>query len=578
MRNRNLSIAIIIFGGLIFSAAILMGLIGFPHGGWGFNKIALLVAGLLVAGGGFFLVEWSRRKAAPDPARGGRLFLYAGILDAALSVLPRLSFMDHITSWWRSSHTLLSALWFQKEGINLLHYQTPVYGPPFEVPLEFPLYQAICAAFSSLTRIDLTLASRMVSLGIFYLVALVLMLLLLEFLDSKPLILVILTVFLWLPFNIRYSTEILPDYLAVLLALAFLYLIRRWTLRPRSAGIYASAIILGCLGAMVKITTIPIIAVAAALVALDGMRAWGIDLRTFFSRSGFLPAVRKHLPALLMLAGLAALPLIAEVLWVRWEDAIKAANIYASYLTSANSGDWYYGTWAQKLSYAEWTGKLDNWKNNFLLGVGAAFTFPILGIIFLDRISLKARAVFGSALTGTLLAIFCFFNLYFHEYYFISVAAPASAMIGFGIYGLYRFVLQRNAWWHAFAGIAFFALALAGVEQMQFIRGIVNKEIQYTQEVMLPAAQKVDAWTPEGEYVILLQFDWYPDVLFFSERKGLILSPREDSIFSCDTVTPYDYTTILILDRDPRDLDKLGLLKCFGTATEVEPGVYKVGR
>jgi hypothetical protein len=578
MRNRNLGLAIVVLGGLVFLTAVGMGLLGIPHHGWGIGKLGPAAAGLLLAAAGFYLVERSHRNDAPDPGRTGRLFVYAAVFDAALSVFPRLPFMNHITSWWRSSHTLLSALWFQKEGINLLHYQTPVYGPPFEVPLEFPLYQAVCAVFAGLTRIDLTLASRMVSLGIFYLVALLLVLLCLEFLESRSLTLVILTVFLWLPFNIRYSTEILPDYLSVLLALAFLYGIRRWSVRPGSAGAYAATVVLGCLGAMVKITTMPIIAVAAALVALDGMRGWGIDLRAFFSRKGFLPEARKHFPALLMLAGLAALPLIAEVLWVRWEDYIKEANLYARYLTSANSGDWYYGTWAQKLSYTEWAGKLDNWKNDFLLGVAAAFAFPVLGMVFLDRMPVKTRAVFGSALTGTVLAIFCFFNLYLHEYYFISVAASASVMIGFGIHGLYRFVLQRNAWRHVFAGIAFLALALAGVEQMRFIRGIVDKEILYTQQVMLPAAQKVDAWTPEGEYVILLQFDWYPDVLFFSERKGLILTPREDGKFTCDTVTPYPYTTILILDRDPQDLEKLGLLKCFGTATEVEPGVYKVGK
>jgi hypothetical protein len=41
-------------------------------------------------------------------------------------------------------------------------------------------------------------------------------------------------------------------------------------------------------------------------------------------------------------------------------------------------------------------------------------------------------------------------------------------------------------------------------------------------------------------------------------------------------VTPYDYTTILILDRDPRDLENLWLLKCFAALEELEQRLDKV--
>ena len=63
-------------------------------------------------------------------------FLVAG------SIALRIPGLFDQASWWRAIQTEMTSYWFQKEGIDLLNYQTPLYGPPWQIPFEFPLYQA----------------------------------------------------------------------------------------------------------------------------------------------------------------------------------------------------------------------------------------------------------------------------------------------------------------------------------------------------------------------------------------------------------------------------------------------------
>jgi hypothetical protein len=574
MSKRNLSIAIIVLGGTVYAAAIIMGVIGFPRPGWGFYKIPMAIAGVVVAVIGILFLERNMKKLNDIQNNTTRYFLYGCSLNVVLSIFPRLPFLYHISSWWRSSHTLLTSLWFQKEGISLFHYQTPVYGPPWQVPLEFPLYQALCTVFSNITSLDLTFSSRLMSLAIFYISALFLMLLCLEFINSKSLCLIILTVYLWLPFNIRYSTEILPDYLSVTLALSYLYWMYKWLALPRKYLLFVLAVLSGCLGALVKITTMPMVMIPAILMALNGMQGWGIKIRELFSLEKAIIHVKSHKASLLLLAAMAILPLLSAMLWVKFEDSVKQANRYTEWLTSANSSDWWYGTLSQKLNYVEWLGKFTNMSNYFLFG--AIIIFPLLGILCLNKLPLKSRCVFGSALTGALLTIYIFFNLYLHEYYYIAVAALLSVLIGFGIYGLYKYYVQKNIWWNVFSGILLLFIIMQGYEKYTFILATVKYEIKYTNSVFIPMADKVAAITPENEYIISIQDDWYPDMMLFSQRKGLIITPREDSKYTCESITKYKYTTIVVVNRPVDTPEKLGILGCFKSVELIEPGLYKV--
>src|SRR6516164_5284174 len=45
---------------------------------------------------------------------------------------------------WRQTQTAMTSYWFVHEGFRM-DYQTPVFGPPWSIPFEFPFYQALVA-------------------------------------------------------------------------------------------------------------------------------------------------------------------------------------------------------------------------------------------------------------------------------------------------------------------------------------------------------------------------------------------------------------------------------------------------
>lgn len=50
-----------------------------------------------------------------------------------LSVVVRIPGLQSSSNWWRANQTELTAFWFNKEGIDLLNYETPLYGPPWQI-------------------------------------------------------------------------------------------------------------------------------------------------------------------------------------------------------------------------------------------------------------------------------------------------------------------------------------------------------------------------------------------------------------------------------------------------------------
>ena len=63
------------------------------------------------------------------------------VLGTALGVMTRAwdaSLLDRYQ--FRLTQTALGAYWLQRDGFSLAH-PLPIFGPPWSVPLEFPLYQ-----------------------------------------------------------------------------------------------------------------------------------------------------------------------------------------------------------------------------------------------------------------------------------------------------------------------------------------------------------------------------------------------------------------------------------------------------
>ena len=153
---------------------------------------------------------------------------------------------------FRQTQTAYTARIFHEEGIDLLHPKLPVLGPPWEVPFEFPLYQAAAAAVMDV-GVPEDQALRLTGLASFILTAGLLWLLVCRqagWLGAT----VAMGVFLFSPLGIAWGRAALIEYLALALSLGFALAGMRW--RADRSGIwFVLALALGCLAALVKITT-----------------------------------------------------------------------------------------------------------------------------------------------------------------------------------------------------------------------------------------------------------------------------------------------------------------------------------
>ena len=68
---------------------------------------------------------------------------------------------------FRQTQTAISTYWIKEAGFHL-NYETPLFGPPWSIPMEFPLYQWLVASTSSILGSGLESSARGVSLFFFF--------------------------------------------------------------------------------------------------------------------------------------------------------------------------------------------------------------------------------------------------------------------------------------------------------------------------------------------------------------------------------------------------------------------------
>ena len=91
-------------------------------------------------------------RLAASPSNALR-WLPAGLLLLAVLIhLPTLGAPLLDRHPFRQTQTAFTARIFHEQGIDLLHPKLPILGAPWEVPFEFPLFQAVAAVVMDVGR------------------------------------------------------------------------------------------------------------------------------------------------------------------------------------------------------------------------------------------------------------------------------------------------------------------------------------------------------------------------------------------------------------------------------------------
>lgn len=400
---------------------------------------------------------------------------------------------------FRQVQTAITAHFLKEDGLRLA-YETPVLGPPWAVPMEFPTYQSVVAVLSNATGMPLEQTGRLVSLLCFYAAMPAVWLLLARWRLTINIRCCVLAALLTCPLLMFYSRTFMIESMALSLCLWFLWAFWR-AVEDRALRHLPLVWVFGALAAQTKITTFAVFCLPAGGLALTYALGW----------QQARPVIRSWRSALIATAGLAG-PILAGMAWVAYSDHLKALNPYASFLLSTNLHEWNWGTLAQRL-------KPEFWSTIYQVTARDVLSEPALLLLLgaLPGIARPIRWRIAACVILYFSGCLLFANLYFvHDYYSYATAGFLAAALGMAAGSLMDEgkLFQRAAW-------TLFTLALAA-QVMSFWRGYGNFYKRPNAPVP-PFAEIIRRTTAPGDLLVAFGLDWNGVIPYYAGRRALMV-------------------------------------------------------
>jgi hypothetical protein len=397
---------------------------------------------------------------------------------------------------FRQTQTAISAFYLMQGG-PWINYETPVLGPPWSIPMEFPFYQWCAALLAAKSGMGLDQAGRAVSM-LFFLLCLIPAAVILRRLGLAAWqILFILALWLCSPIYLFWARTFMIESTALFFSLCCLALALEYLHRPRGVIAVVGALF-GVLAGLVKITTLYGFALAAACAWLasrplhrDEMRNWRIKPGTW-----------------VFILSFGLLPIAAALAWTQHADGVKALNVSAgAFLTSDALRNWNFGFLEQRSpanifmlcwrSLSESLGSVNGAVAAMLasLLLGRAVLLPVLGgLLFL-------------------IPVLTFTHLHqHHNYYQYAVSLFLIFWVGVALVRM----LERTLVWQLVA------VALASwivFAQMQTDwRELNNIQARNPMEV----AEAAKALTQPNEVLVITGAEWSSVIPYYSQRRALM--------------------------------------------------------
>lgn len=438
---------------------------------------------------------------------------------------------------FRQAQTGLSINFIQKDQDYSLAYPTPLFGPPWSIPMEFPLYQWAAASLGTHFEMTTVQSGRTVSIICFYLCLPAIVLLLRGCRFQADQINYVLALVLTAPVFIYYSRAILIESMALCLSLWFLY----GFMRLSKTGHWSWCLftmMFGSLAALVKVTTFMV----WGMGALIGGIWWFVKIRR---AEGMRQANRNLIGA----ACSAMPPVVAGIWWVSFTDKIKQHSPDGQFLTSENLRDFNLGSWSDRLDSNVW-GPL---THNLSLALFPFWLFALLGIGGLVLAGIR-RSPMTLILIGWSTSVWLTFpGLYqIHDYYFYAMALLPLLAIGF---------VLRDAGLKTIAQVVGPILILLAIGTQ--LQGYFTNYAP-TQSVVSRGGSSmeifIDETFPVDATVLVLGQDWSPIIAYHTQRRGLMIR---------DTVARNPQKLEVLLDKWD-DVPVSGLLVAGSYRTDLE--------
>jgi len=422
-----------------------------------------------------------------------------------------VSFFQFHSSWqppvdahaFRQSQTALTALWLsQGDGSDsILSYATPIFGEPWKVPFEFPIYQAVVAGLAEVSGMSVAQSGRVTS-AIFWMASLLPLLGLYRAFGLSLRSFCITGIFLLCsPLYLYYGRSILIESTAVFFGFCFMYLAVK-AVASRQPLWWAASLLSGAACALVKVTTFPTFGLAAAACVSALPAATDADPVAY---------VRRIAARLLILTAIGLAILVLVLLWTRHTDLIKAGNPIASSLSSSALQMWNFGTISQRFEPQTWSTLIHRAISSIL---GSLWIVGLMwaGMPFLGRRRLWTVLF----LLGLFLLPFLIFtNLHFvHDYY--QFANGFWLILALGLV-VSRWCDVVPAFWGYLTvlGVAVTQLAAFHATYYPLTKTATSPAMQLAEEIS-PRLEKDDV-------IVVVGDDWSPELAYFTGRRAIYI-------------------------------------------------------
>jgi len=409
---------------------------------------------------------------------------------------------------FRQTQTAVVIREYMQNGLSL-HSPLSVLGPPWDVPMEFPLYQLIAAQVGLTMGWGVDLAARVTCLFFFEVTAVLVALLARRWFSSGTALLA-LGLFQVLPFGYVYGSSSMIEFLPTAALLGGILAIDSWVRRTDTDKIrhwlLLVATVLLVIGYLVKITT-------------KNPSIW-------FRQ--FLDTDRTRVMGLVPLVAGA----VAGLAWTRYADSIKEQSPYTQFLMSSNLSSWNFGTGDQRLRTENWAAPIE-WAGS-IAGPGLLLVAFCLAAILLWP---TRRAITVALALALPVSAAVFFNLYVvHNYYLCAIYPALVLVIAAAIAGCTRLAPTPSL--RAVLGITLTLVAVAAAwlsPQGQLISKRTNDPpFNYSQSIEIASNTKPD------DGILVVGCGWSSEVLYFADRRGLMLQTQAPP-FTHTQLIPYSW-------------------------------------
>lgn len=417
---------------------------------------------------------------------------------------------------FRQTQTAITAYYidFHNIGKSLFCYETPIFGYPWSIPFEFPLFQWLVAGTHQATGISLDCSGRLWSSFLYLLCFIPLYKTIKELNLSKEYFYISAILLLLSPLYFYWSRAFMIESSALLAGILFLWASICYQ-KKRHPRWIAGMLLFGVTCALIKITTFPSFFLAAffALIAFDDGAFSVTNIKKYFCNAAPLLVVT-------------AVCLFFSAWWIWHADQLKESNSIGKALTSGQLQAWNFGSLSQRLSSKFWWDVLCGRMLPHTIGSSYASLIILLGFLFADK-----KQKWGIVLLWTLffIPLLLFTNLHLvHDYYQYANSIWLVLCLALALY-----VIKSKKQPLLFL-VLFFSVASCDIYQIshhyyKHMQDVICSKSDDSNLKRLEIAATIRAKTPKNSVIITIGEGWGSEIPYYSERKAIMLSTLIDT-------------------------------------------------